>query len=139
MREILFRGKRLDTGEWIYGDLVNANEMRTGARRIEIWVPQPDGECDPENLEYGVVDPDTVGQYTGLLDKNGIKVFEGDVLDGLYGKMLVSFGEIIGGDIGFSWRPVTYGHYESMSGFIDEYEVIGNIYDDKGLLTQEEV
>lgn len=104
MREIIFRGKRLDNGKWIYGDLVNANEMRTGARRVEIWVPQPDGELDTMNLEIGVVDPNTVGQFTGLYDKSGNKIFEGDILrfdddDGIWQAAVVFERGLFGLDV----------------------------------------
>ena len=69
MREILFRGKRLDNGEWIEGDLVQFPER--GYVKI---VTQNSPYCCAK------VDPDTVGQYTGFIDKNGKKVFEDDVI-----------------------------------------------------------
>ena len=115
MREILFHGKRIDNGEWVEGNLVVSDtEGRThivvGTRIITIeWE----------------VDPSTVGQFTGLTDKNGKRIFEGDILVLRTGiPYIVKFE-----DGGFVLTGTTIPIHHA-----DKFEVIGNIHDNPELL-----
>lgn len=81
-REILFRGKRVDNGEWVEGNLT-INEAAK-AHRIVVGfglTGDMEGECHVCFGEFHLVDPSTIGQFTGLTDKNGAKIWEEDVVN----------------------------------------------------------
>lgn len=125
MREILFRGKRKDNKEWVQGDLLhNGYDYETA-----IW--------EQETKLVTEVIPESVGQYTGLTDKNGTKIFEGDIVNVNTNKdtlchryegrnLVIRFDEY--------HRFVASGKLEYPLCNHYEWEVIGNIHDNPELL-----
>ena len=151
MREILFRGKRLDNGEWAEGFIVASRENTypNGFEMITVDGINYD-ELDnyiPDFISYAV-DPSTVGQYTGLKDKNGNLVFDGDILhiakisDGLgsYYQPPLDYpvNVVVKWDL-CAWMWETLCDDKRYISFPDawchyECEIIGNIYDNPELL-----
>ena len=123
-REILFRGKRIDNGEWVEGYFVNLWLMHYQKHQPII--------TDNNAVSYDV-DPSTVGQYTGLTDKNGEKIFEGDIV------VFTAYGFDYVGTVEFA-----YGSFSVMcehaSPFLDQAVskhgayIIGNMHDNPELL-----
>ena len=136
-RKILFRGKDTDTNEWVYGYFVKA-EWYESERQYALMVPldvtlYPRGEISA----LAFVKPETVGQWTGMTDENGVKIFEGDIID--CPRWVVTYA----GD-----KPDDYqmecGWYIQRDGFEswdnlvrgEKYKVLGNIWDNPELLTR---
>lgn len=126
IREHLFKGKTIEDGKWIYGDLVHSWHKMNTKPTTMIY----------NTLDKTEVDPTTVCEYTGLRDKNGTRIFEGDIVKWADFTMETFWGSDVGIGYGFCWKPCGSNKYykESKTGFINEYEVIGNIFDNKELL-----
>ena len=133
MREILFRGKRMDDGEWVEGYLVKA----VGGECMIL--PVTTEHCGGAEFSEGYhCDPTTVGQYTGLKDKNGKRIFEGDIVHCL-ARMDEANCVVIFEEGEFRLVPekncttyVTGGGYHALRCFVKE--VIGNVHDNPELL-----
>ena len=122
MREILFKGKREDNGEFIISDSI----MKIERQNPRLWAKF---DC------WVKVIPETVGQFTGLTDKNGKKIFEGDILLKGFEKVLVKWNANQCRWGIYSNNYEICGFNESTQGY---FEVIGNIYDNSELLEVEE-
>lgn len=139
-KETLFRGKRVDNGKWIEGCLTWTLD------RFQYFVrEQVDG------IDYEVV-PETTGQFTGLIDKNGRRIFEGDIISGFLSKNYGRYGQQkfipFNGEIKYSFgqfyiktgttkegvdRCVCFSQLWPLSPNSVEIEIIGNIHDNPSL------
>ena len=156
MREILFRGKRVENGEWVYGyyaksvwetGLLSNPIIRTSH---QIWY-----DMDNRHQVYAEIIPETVGEWTGLTDRNGVKIFEGDIIKARYREHNYpnnwSVGYVVFENGTFKMKVTENNNaikhtqycgekvlaFSIENNFIERYyklEVIGNIYDNKDLL-----
>lgn len=153
MREILFRGKRTDGKGWIYGSYIQSNSSWKGGHPHRAWIAEDamsNGGWFALQKRLPVVD-ETVGQYTGLKDRNGQRIFEGDIVsaDRGYGRFVVRFGKAGGvytcrcesGYMAFYFEDVYKERNDTLRCdpcyWLDRYEdtrVIGNIFDNPELL-----
>lgn len=137
-REIKFRGKMIPENEWIFGTILRipAPPVCFGKSETDKYYIQfPDPRYMPDwNMPYkmvqGEVNPETIGQYTGLHDKNGKEIYEGDILKGtFYGFPMPEYDYVFQ----IYWDEKEKGF---MASYFEpsECEVIGNIYDNPELL-----
>lgn len=147
MREILFRGKRLDNGGWVTGGTI-IHFLDDGIHTV--FMPDMNGKCTTlhegetgnitslEDCLMYKVDPETVGQFTGLNDRNGKPIFEGDIAEHVYQaypRRCVSRGIVF-----YDEEHARFAHMlQSMNPELgrittEAWEVIGNIHDNPELM-----
>lgn len=140
-REIKFRGKMIPENEWIFGTILRipAPPVCFGKSETDKYYIQfPDPRYMPDwNMPYkmvqGEVNPDTIGQYTGLHDKNGKEIYEGDIVKIKYRDE--DIGKVIYEHNGFSIDVTNMNKNYGRVSFVNNFmEVIGNIYDNPELL-----
>lgn len=137
MREILFKAKRIDNGEWVEGNLICGNTKSFIVCEYETACN--DGEnTDFYATEWYEVDPETVCQYTELTNKNGNKIWENDIVKasffcGVKQKDEIGTAEWLNGAFCFKHNDEEYGRH--FLGYVNDAEAIGNIFDDSELLT----
>jgi len=129
-REILFRG-RTDGGVWVEGDLIHGVGTKSGKMYIlprTLVYPKGCSELDGWNVH-----PDTVGQFTGLTDKNGKRIFEGDVVDSWADLSKPYFREVVyGKNCGLEFNPLT--GFTLCKSNEHHFSIIGNIHDNPELI-----
>lgn len=122
-REILFRGKK-SNGRWVYGSLVVSENIKPA-------IYYEFGKGLVKRLDWCYVTPDTIGQYTGLKDKNRVKIFEGDI---------ISIGDpnikyiIMWRNDGFCAKQIGASSYIGLTYWASDIEVLGNVIDNPELI-----
>ena len=141
MREILFRGKQEDNGEWVYGAYYHQTEFYGDDCDYHYIISSCD-ELEDNMMCFDGVIPETVGQYTGLTDKNGKRIFEGDIIDTPDRLIKVVWFER---NAQFDLNFIKHAHDKKIINFkgiemrdLKEYEVIGNIHDNPELIESED-
>lgn len=136
-RIVKFRGKSKRTGEWLYGDL--EYNKKKGIARIHTYTP--DGEYEGQEI----VDEETVGQFTGLLDKNGKEIYEGDIVR-FDNTTYIAHGNKYEGNVMMYRGAYCVRYNENWCDkdffaplFADDFAdrktvILGNVYDNKDLL-----
>ena len=143
-REILFKAKRIDNGEWVEGNLIT-NERNENQKYIGYIFDERNGVI--EDFDLVEVIPDTLCQFTGLTDKNGKKIWENDIVEcnkrkeecGLYKviwrKEYADFGVVSISNTCIGQYPIGFSYGKTLHG--RDYKSVGNIFDNPELLEVE--
>ena len=134
MREILFRGKTL-TDKWVKGAYYKQEEFYGDKENADIIITSKETLDNDFALEFAVVIPETIEQFTGLTDKNGTKIFEGDILNCYSANGINDFRNRVveWSELFLCFKAGTSPLYGDK---LQDYEIIGNIHDNPELLKE---
>lgn len=139
MREILFRGKRVDNGKWVEGYYGVKGQGTDAEEHFIIKSKIMTTNSLKSQFAEVKVDPETVGQFTGIVDKNGKKIFEGDIIESpAYMRYVIKY------DIEYAMfakyivsRPTHFeGRLVNINAMTEVFEIIGDIYNNPELLKE---
>lgn len=133
MREILYRGKNIITGEWVEGYIVKGNRTYIiTANAVDYMLVSASYHA---NIEFVEVDPETVCEFTGMTDKNGKKIFEGDIILRESKRAIVVFDE---SEYSLKYSDNKYIQHGLLhSVWKDDVEAIGSVFDHPELLGED--
>lgn len=141
MRDILFKGRDKYTNEWFYGFVEAPHTTVDGVVESYYFNSYVNGKSCRK-----IISADTLGQYTGLTDKNGNKIFEGDIVDDQEFIGVVKYNEIIASFVVeindtnqnyYHWSPLNMGD-PSREKQLKYTEIVGNLHDNPELLKEAE-
>ena len=147
MREILFRAKRVDNGEWVEGYLFDDGFLEheryfVGRIVVEPYIGTADDDWNITGIDFCEINPETLCQYTGKSDEDGEKIFEGDIVGfiDLYStesgySESSCLGEVIWSKEECCFHVTNRLSAESWE-VLDECKVVGNVFDNKELLDE---
>lgn len=139
-RTILFRGKRLDNGEWVEGFYVCLEDRYKKRKTHRIYLMEAEADCEDYYSDWYEVDPKTIGQFTGLYDKKSKKIFENDICRNTKTEKIiyVAWSGVMAGYVWGETKENSCLHdFGELFRAYDKYEVIGNMHDNFELLKGE--
>ena len=143
MREILFRAKRVDNGEWVEGYLFDdgfsePKHYFVGGIVVEPYIGTADDYWNITGIDFCEIDPETLCQFTGMMDKNGKRIWEDDIVKHEISDTLGTVKWYQEDYVGWCVDDVMIDEQQFTDEMWNECEVVGDIFDTPELLKGEE-